>query len=74
VRAVKPQVVMIELCAARKGILTVQKLKVQPPVTCLRIHAGCCQHASPAVSAVQVPTTSEMLAQVRQGQPERHNI
>lgn len=33
VRAVKPQVVMIELCAARKGILTVQKLKVQPPVT-----------------------------------------
>lgn len=28
VRAVKPQVVMIELCPARRGILTVQKLKV----------------------------------------------
>lgn len=27
-RAVKPQVVMIELCPARRGILTVQQLKV----------------------------------------------
>lgn len=31
-------------------------------------HPRCCQHAPPATWAVQVPTTSEMVAQVRQGQ------